>query len=152
MTATSAIHRQFKLNKVKEEIVKQARESVAYARTQQVVSSDAQKLAVVALGGSGVGGYAVQVDRMASAAQRTYAFDPDSDQTLTVGTSTFTFPAGTTLGVGQRGLVVGNAAAFQARDLPALSVLGHSQGDRAVRRGHAHLCAAVRFADRDWQI
>jgi 2-isopropylmalate synthase len=31
--ATSAIHRQFKLNKVKEEIVKQARESVAYART-----------------------------------------------------------------------------------------------------------------------
>ncbi len=31
--ATSAIHRQFKLNKVKEEIVKQARESVAYAKT-----------------------------------------------------------------------------------------------------------------------
>ncbi|MBA3938402.1 MAG: 2-isopropylmalate synthase [Planctomycetes bacterium] len=31
--ATSAIHRQFKLNKVKEEIVKQARDSVAYART-----------------------------------------------------------------------------------------------------------------------
>ena len=31
--ATSAIHRQFKLNKVKEEIVKQAREAVAYAKT-----------------------------------------------------------------------------------------------------------------------
>ncbi len=31
--ATSAIHREFKLNKAKEEIVKQAREAVAYART-----------------------------------------------------------------------------------------------------------------------
>ncbi len=31
--ATSAIHRQFKLNKAKDEIIKQARESVAYART-----------------------------------------------------------------------------------------------------------------------
>ena len=31
--ATSAIHRQFKLNKAKDEIVKQARESVAHART-----------------------------------------------------------------------------------------------------------------------
>ncbi len=31
--ATSAIHRQFKLNKVQEEIVKQAREAVAYAKT-----------------------------------------------------------------------------------------------------------------------
>ncbi len=31
--ATSAIHRQFKLNKVKEEIVKQAREAVAHAKT-----------------------------------------------------------------------------------------------------------------------
>jgi 2-isopropylmalate synthase len=31
--AASAIHRQFKLNKVKEEIVKQAREAVSYART-----------------------------------------------------------------------------------------------------------------------
>jgi 2-isopropylmalate synthase len=31
--ATSAIHRQFKLNKAKDEIVKQAREAVAYAKT-----------------------------------------------------------------------------------------------------------------------
>jgi flagellar hook-associated protein 2 len=48
----------------------------AYARKQDVVSSDPSKVAVSALGGAGAGGRSISVDRLASAAQRSYAYTP----------------------------------------------------------------------------
>jgi flagellar hook-associated protein 2 len=50
----------------------------AYARKQDVASSDASKVAVTALGGAGAGGHSISIDRLASAAQRTYAYAPSA--------------------------------------------------------------------------
>jgi flagellar hook-associated protein 2 len=60
----------------------------AFTRTQQVTSGDPAHVAAVQLSGAGTGGHTLQVDRLASAAQRTYAWGaPDglaAEATLTL--------------------------------------------------------------------
>jgi flagellar hook-associated protein 2 len=69
-----------------------------WADTQTVEASDPARLGVARTGGTGPGGYAVDVQRMASAARRTFAYTPQaSDQTFTVAGKSFTVPAGATI-------------------------------------------------------
>jgi flagellar hook-associated protein 2 len=68
-----------------------------WADTQSVESSD-PKLGVTRTSGTGPGGYSVDVQRMASAARRTFAYAPQgSAQTVTVAGKDFEIPAGATI-------------------------------------------------------
>lgn len=68
-----------------------------WADTQAVESSDA-KLGVTRTSGTGPGGYSVDVQRMASAARRTFGYAPQgSAQTVTIAGKDFQIPAGATI-------------------------------------------------------
>jgi flagellar hook-associated protein 2 len=78
----------------------------AYTSTQQVTSADPARVGAVQVSGAGVGGHTLQVDRLASAAQRTYAWPGDlaADATLDLTpaatpdkTTSLTFKAGAKL-------------------------------------------------------
>lgn len=55
--------------------VKALSADTAYTRAQQVTSGDPTRVGATQLSGAGVGGHTLQIDRLASAAQRTYAWD-----------------------------------------------------------------------------
>jgi flagellar hook-associated protein 2 len=70
--------------------------SGAWALTQTVESTDPARVAVAKVSGAGAGGHSIQVDRLASSAQRGYTVDLATLQagtTITVGAKTFTFEA-----------------------------------------------------------
>jgi flagellar hook-associated protein 2 len=56
----------------------------AYTSAQQVTSADPARVAAVQVSGAGVGGHTLQVDRLASAAQRTYAWAGDLAEDATL--------------------------------------------------------------------
>jgi flagellar hook-associated protein 2 len=67
-----------------------------WALSQTVESSDPARVAVAKISGAGAGGHSIQVDRLASSAQRGYTVDLaalKSGTTITVGAKTFTFAA-----------------------------------------------------------
>jgi flagellar hook-associated protein 2 len=74
----------------------------AYTTTQQVSSADPARVGAVQVSGAGVGGHSIQVDRLAAATQRTYAWAGDLAQDATLEltaatTTTLTFKAGAKL-------------------------------------------------------
>jgi flagellar hook-associated protein 2 len=72
------------------------KDSGTWALTQTVESSDPARVAVSKISGAGAGGHSIQVDRLASSAQRGYSVDLAAlraGTTITVGTKTFTFAA-----------------------------------------------------------
>ncbi len=86
--------------------VKALSAGTGYTTTQQVTSADPARVGAVQVSGAGVGGHTVQVDRLASATQRTYAWAGDltDDATLELTaaadparTTTLTFKAGAKL-------------------------------------------------------
>jgi flagellar hook-associated protein 2 len=69
----------------------------AWTQTQTVESTDT-RVAVSKTSGAGAGGHSVQVDRLASSAQRGFSIgDLTNGSSLTVGSSTFTFSATATI-------------------------------------------------------
>jgi flagellar hook-associated protein 2 len=52
--------------------------STTWAAKQTVESSDASRVSAAMSGGAGIGGHSIQVDRLASSAQRGYAFTPSA--------------------------------------------------------------------------
>jgi flagellar hook-associated protein 2 len=70
------------------------KDSDTWALTQTVESSDPARVAVTRISGAGAGGHSIQVDRLASSAQRGYTVDLAAlkgGTTITVGAKTFTF-------------------------------------------------------------
>ncbi len=55
-----------------------------WKQSQSVESSDATRVGATLMAGAGIGGQTVQVDRLASSAQRGYAFDPTTGGTLSL--------------------------------------------------------------------
>lgn len=68
-----------------------------FASNQSVTSSEPSLIAAAASGGSGVGGYEVEVTQLARSAQRTYTFtSPAAEGQLTIGGRQYTVAAGET--------------------------------------------------------
>lgn len=68
-----------------------------YESTQTVTSSEPARVTAATTSGAGVGGYEVEVTKLANSAQRTYTFtSPTAEQTITVGGQEFTLKAGET--------------------------------------------------------
>lgn len=68
-----------------------------FASNQSVTSSEPQLISAAAGAGAGIGGYEVEVSRLASSGQRTFTFTaPSSEQTLTVAGRSYTLKAGET--------------------------------------------------------
>jgi flagellar hook-associated protein 2 len=100
----------------------------AYTTAQQVTSADPARVAAVQVSGAGVGGHTLQVDRLASAAQRTYEWPGDlaDDATLELTaaadpakTITLSFKAGAKLAD-----VVSQINASEASPVYAAAVAG----------------------------
>jgi len=69
-----------------------------FESSQSVTSSAPALVAATATGGAGVGGYEVEVTRLASSAQRTFTFtSPGAEQQLTVSGQQYTLKAGETV-------------------------------------------------------
>jgi flagellar hook-associated protein 2 len=78
--------------------------ATTWTSTQAVQSSDPTRVGVAKISGAGIGGHSIQVDRLASSAQRGFSIagvDADgkltADASLTIGSKTFAFTAGTTV-------------------------------------------------------
>jgi flagellar hook-associated protein 2 len=69
----------------------------AWTQTQAVGSSDPTKVTVAKTSGAGIGGHSLQVDRLASSAQRGFAVDTTADGSITVGSATISYTAGASL-------------------------------------------------------
>jgi len=68
-----------------------------FQQKQAVESSDATKVAVSSTNGAGVGGYQIEVQQLANAAQRTFAFTtPATDTTIRIGNHDTVITAGMT--------------------------------------------------------
>jgi flagellar hook-associated protein 2 len=70
------------------------KDSAAWTMTQTIESSDPTRVAVAKISGAGAGGHSIQVDRLASSAQRGYTFDLNvlkAGTTITVNGTDFTF-------------------------------------------------------------
>jgi flagellar hook-associated protein 2 len=100
----------------------------AYTTAQQVTSADPTRVAAAQVSGAGVGGHTLQVDRLASAAQRTYGWAGDlaADATLELTpaadpakTTTLSFKAGAKLAD-----VVSQINASEASPVYAAAVAG----------------------------
>lgn len=61
--------------------VKALSAGTAYSKTQQVTSGDPTRVVATQISGAGVGGHTLQVDRLASAAQRTYDWTAPTEET-----------------------------------------------------------------------
>jgi flagellar hook-associated protein 2 len=72
-------------------------DTATWTQGQTVESSDPTRVAVARTGGAGIGGHAIQVDRLASSMQRGYAFDGATGGTITVDGTEFTVAAGATV-------------------------------------------------------
>jgi flagellar hook-associated protein 2 len=71
--------------------------ATTWSTTQDVASSDPARVGVTKISGAGIGGHSIQVDRLASSAQRGFSIDDlTTGGSLTVGAKTFTFAAGAT--------------------------------------------------------
>jgi flagellar hook-associated protein 2 len=55
-----------------------------WKQTQKIESSDSARVAVTQTGGAGIGGHSIQVNRLASSAQRGYSFAGGSAGTMTI--------------------------------------------------------------------
>ncbi|MDO8184478.1 flagellar filament capping protein FliD [Conexibacter sp. JD483] len=68
-----------------------------FQQTQAVESSDATKVSVSSTNGAGVGGYQIEVQQLANAAQRTFAYTaPAADTTIRIGGHDTVIRAGAT--------------------------------------------------------
>lgn len=66
-----------------------------YETSQSVTSSEPTRVEAVVTGGAGIGGYEVEVAKLASSAQRTFTFtSPTSEETLTIDGHEFKLQAG----------------------------------------------------------
>jgi flagellar hook-associated protein 2 len=71
--------------------------ATAWNQTQDVASSDPARVGVTKISGAGIGGHSIQVDRLASSAQRGFSIgDLTNGGNLTVNGKTFTIAAGAT--------------------------------------------------------
>src|SRR5687767_12658044 len=74
------------------------RASTTWADSQTVESSNTAVLGVKRISGAGPGGYAISVQQLASAEQRTYTYTPSGAAgTLTIGSTTIDVAANATL-------------------------------------------------------